>query len=138
MALRYWSNGDINSADYHWENITSINTGQAPVQLFRRRRHGLRMNLGRNASTQWKTPLFSTLPKRIRERSSLSPGYRKVLTRWIRHVLIDKMRLTQVTICQSLLLRSHRKKFLETRLLEVRVGCSTILIRIVQYGRRRT
>lgn len=40
-------------------------------------------------------------------------GYRKVLTRWIPHALTDGMRYTRVSICQSLLLRSHRKEFLE-------------------------
>lgn len=40
-------------------------------------------------------------------------GYRKVLTRWIPHTLTDDMRYTRITICQSLLLRPHRKEFLE-------------------------
>ncbi|EYC13608.1 hypothetical protein Y032_0043g812 [Ancylostoma ceylanicum] len=40
-------------------------------------------------------------------------GYRKVLTRWISHVLTDAMRFTRVSTCQSLPLRPQRKEFLE-------------------------
>ena len=39
-------------------------------------------------------------------------GYRKVLTRWIPHVLTDSTRFTRISICQSLLLRPQRKEFL--------------------------
>lgn len=39
-------------------------------------------------------------------------GYRKVLARWIPHVLTEATRTARVSICQSLLLRSHRKDFL--------------------------
>ena len=40
-------------------------------------------------------------------------GYRKVLSRWIPHLLTDDNMQCRVTICQSLLLRPHRKEFLE-------------------------
>ena len=42
-----------------------------------------------------------------------SLGYHKVLSRWIPHRLTDGKRLTRTSICQSLLLRPHRKEFLE-------------------------
>lgn len=40
-------------------------------------------------------------------------GYRKVLAQWIPHALTDGQRMTRLSICQSLLLRSNRKDFLE-------------------------
>lgn len=42
-----------------------------------------------------------------------SPGCWKILPRWIHHVLADGMRFLRASICQSLLLRPHRKEFLE-------------------------
>lgn len=42
-----------------------------------------------------------------------SPGCWKILPPWIRHVLADGMRFIRASICQSLLLRPHRKEFLE-------------------------
>ena len=40
-------------------------------------------------------------------------GYRKVLVQWIPHALTDGQRMTRLSICQSLLLRSNRKDFLK-------------------------
>jgi len=40
-------------------------------------------------------------------------GYRKVLARWIPHRLTDANRLCRMSICQSLLLRPHKREFLE-------------------------
>lgn len=39
-------------------------------------------------------------------------GYRKVLARWVPHILTDASRAVRVAICQSLLLRPRRKDFL--------------------------
>lgn len=50
----------------------------------------------------------STIDRRLE-----SLGYRKVLTRWVPHAMTDGLKMTRLTICQSLLLRSHRKEFLE-------------------------
>ncbi|VDP16359.1 unnamed protein product [Heligmosomoides polygyrus] len=40
-------------------------------------------------------------------------GYYKVLARWIPHRLTDANKQSRVAVCQSLLLRPHRKEFLE-------------------------
>ena len=40
-------------------------------------------------------------------------GYRKVLSQWIPHQLTDANKLCHMSICQSLLLRPHRREFLE-------------------------
>ncbi|KAK6753857.1 hypothetical protein RB195_013068 [Necator americanus] len=61
-------------------------------------------------------------------------GYRKVLSRWIPHILTDGTRFTRVSICQSLLLRTHRKEFLENLITEMRVGSFTNLSRTMPCG----
>lgn len=39
-------------------------------------------------------------------------GYRKILSRWVPHELRDSEKASRISICESLLLRPHRKEFL--------------------------
>lgn len=43
-----------------------------------------------------------------------SLGYRRVMSRWTPHALSDHDKVVRVSICESLLLRPHRKDFLES------------------------
>lgn len=52
---------------------------------------------------------YSTIDRHLQ-----SMGYRKVLSRWTPHALTDHDCAVRVSICESLLLRPHRKDFLES------------------------
>lgn len=127
IFLRQWNDCSSSQHQLHiGRGLQYYQCRQPLVHSIRKRRRGLLDKPGLGHSKQWRTPPFSTLPKRIRKLALATRlgctqsttvgllqafGYRKVLSRWILHPLT--MQFTLVSICQTLLLRPPRKGFME-------------------------
>ncbi|EYB90440.1 hypothetical protein Y032_0220g2524 [Ancylostoma ceylanicum] len=55
-------------------------------------------------------------------------GYRKLMPTWVSHELSASQLAVRVSVCESLLLRPHKRDFPDKSLLEMRVGRCMLII----------